>query len=188
MRAPVPAQALLSASMGAHFCKIKCWAAKSGHISKWLTCYVNDFPYTCTAGRESSASLLKMCRTKHSSSLLKMRTKHSASLLKMCRTKHSSSLLKMLTKHLASLLKMCRTKHSSSLLKMRTKHSASLLKMCRTKHSSSLLKMCRTMCVKLGFEYSKGVRRFDTGFFFFRSVHIPFGPLCKNKTARVQLS
>ena len=142
MRAPVPAQALLSASMGAHFCKIKCWAAKSGHISKWLTCYVNDFPYTCTAGRESSASLLKMCRTKH----------------------------------------------SSSLLKMRTKHSASLLKMCRTKHSSSLLKMCRTMCVKLGFEYSKGVRRFDTGFFFFRSVHIPFGPLCKNKTARVQLS
>jgi len=165
MRAPVPAQALLSASMGAHFCKIKCWAAKSGHISKWLTCYVNDFPYTCTAGRESSASLLKMCRTKH-----------------------SSSLLKMLTKHLASLLKMCRTKHSSSLLKMRTKHSASLLKMCRTKHSSSLLKMCRTMCVKLGFEYSKGVRRFDTGFFFFRSVHIPFGPLCKNKTARVQLS
>ena len=119
MRAPVPAQALLSASMGAHFCKIKCWAAKSGHISKWLTCYVNDFPYTCTAGRESSASLLKMCRTKH---------------------------------------------------------------------SSSLLKMCRTMCVKLGFEYSKGVRRFDTGFFFFRSVHIPFGPLCKNKTARVQLS
>ena len=142
MRAPVPAQALLSASMGAHFCKIKCWAAKSGHISKWLTCYVNDFPYTCTAGRESSASLLKMCRTKH-----------------------SSSLLKMLTKHLASLLKMC-----------------------RTKHSSSLLKMCRTMCVKLGFEYSKGVRRFDTGFFFFRSVHIPFGPLCKNKTARVQLS
>jgi hypothetical protein len=83
---------------------------------------------------------------------------------------------------------MCRTKHSSSLLKMRTKHSASLLKMCRTKHSSSLLKMCRTMCVKLGFEYSKGVRRFDTGFFFFRSVHIPFGPLCKNKTARVQLS